>query len=129
MAIARVSKGKQRRSGCSSASKKMNDERNHGDQQQKMNQPASDMENQEAADPKDEKQKRDGKKWSESHKSPLRMISDFPSQTSRSISRQFRKPREPTAFVTSYCTFLAVKRTISDLLEKRTKEALRVSAR
>ena len=36
-----------------------------------MDQPASHMENHEAADPKDEEQKRDGKKWSESHKSPL----------------------------------------------------------
>jgi hypothetical protein len=65
----------------------MNDERNHGDQQQEMNQPASNMENHEAADPKDEKQKRDGKKWSKSHKSPLRMISHLANQGSRSISR------------------------------------------
>lgn len=66
-----------------------------------MDQPASHMENHEAADPKDEEQKRDGKKWSESHKSPLADNFNFVNQASRSISREFRKPREPTAFVTN----------------------------
>jgi hypothetical protein len=63
----------------------MDNERNHGDQQQNMNQPTSHMENQEAADPKDEKQKRDAKKWSKSHKSPSRLMSDFATQASRSV--------------------------------------------
>jgi hypothetical protein len=43
------------------------------------------MENQEAPDPKDEKYKRDGKKWSESHKSPSPLISDLAGSASRSV--------------------------------------------
>jgi hypothetical protein len=63
----------------------MNDEGNHSDQQQNMNQPAGDMENQEAPDPKDEKYKRDGKKWSKSHKPPSRLILDLAGSAARSV--------------------------------------------